>query len=176
MTVVCVHARSHVPILALVQISSAGFFEKKKIIAPVITVWERFSVAESHKCHNPPSPPTHQLFLNWESCGQWIKGLSMWLYMRVCKGNFPVYEHKEALLLVLFFFLGCLSLPPLLSVSSTSSALSISPCRAENADRYLFNLPTGRLCLRCVLLRVCMLGGNQSKKKGKPRSSIVQHV
>lgn len=57
MTVVCVHARSHVPILALVQISSAGFFEKKKIIAPVITVWERFSVAESHKCHNPPPQP-----------------------------------------------------------------------------------------------------------------------
>lgn len=37
MTVVRGHARSHVPILALDQFSSAGFSEKK-IIAPVITV------------------------------------------------------------------------------------------------------------------------------------------
>lgn len=139
MTVVCVQARSHVPILALVQFSSAGFFEKKKIIAPVITVWERFSVAENHKCHNPapPIPTAHQLFLNWESCGQRIKGLNMWLYMRVCKGNFPAFEDKEALLLFLLFFLGCLSLPPLLSVFFTSSALGVSPRQEEKADGFL---------------------------------------
>lgn len=174
MTVAGVHARSHVPILALVQFSSAGFFEKKKIIAPVITVWERFSVAESRKCYNPPPiPTTRQLFLNWESCGQRIKGLSMWLNMRVCKGNFPVYEHKEALLLFLLVFLGCLSLPLLLSVSFTSSPISVSS-RPENADGFLE--PAYRPSLSGMCVSACVLGGNPSKKKGKLRSSIVQHV
>lgn len=84
--------------------------------------------------------------------------------MRVCKGNFPVYEHKGALLLVLLIFLGCLSLPPLLSVSLTSSPLSVSSHQEENADG--FPEPAYRPSVS-VGASACVLGGESIKEEGK---------
>lgn len=124
-----------------------------------------------------PTPTAHQLFLNWESCGQRIKRWSMWLYMSVCKGNFAVYEHKEALWLVLLVFLGLPTpLTSALRLPSPHHLWSVSPSQEENADGFLQPAHRPSLSGVCVCASACTLGGNQSKKKAKLRSSIVQHV
>lgn len=151
MTVVCVHARSHVPTLALVQFSSAGFSEKKKIIAPVIMVWERFSVAENHKCHNhqPPSLQPISCFSTESLVVNKLRDLTCdytWVFARE---TFPAYEHKEALLLFLLVCLLWLSFSPISALCLLhliTSQRSTRPRRTRQTDP--FKLPTGRLCRR----------------------------
>lgn len=165
MTVVCVHARSHVPILALVQFSSAGFFEKKKkIITPVITVWGRFSVAESHKCHNPPSQSlqpiscfsTESLVVN--ELRDWACDYT-WEFARETfqstKKHYSCSSSSAA----------CPS--HLCSLSPSPHHLSVSHHAKKRMQTDSLNLPTGRLCPGCVLLLVCWEGRESIRKEGK---------
>lgn len=98
-TVVCVHAESLVPILAPLQFNSAEFLDKEEIIAPVITVWERFSVAKNQQMSKQP-PDHYSLSVvlligsNWEHCGRIIEGFhtcDYTLYVRAvwCERLFP---------------------------------------------------------------------------------------
>lgn len=88
--------------------------------------------------------------------------------MSVCKGNFPVYEHKEALWLVLLLFLG-LPAPPTsaLRLPSPHHLWSVSPSQEENADGFLQPAHRPSVSGVCVCASACTLGGNQSKKEGK---------
>lgn len=137
MTVVCVRADSLVPILAPLQFNSAEFSDKEEIIAPVITVWERFSVAKNQQMSKHPwslQPVScSSSALNWEPCGQLIKGfhtcdytIYVWVFRGHAEGNLFC---KEAQSLSLF------PSPSLLSVSFTSSPLSVSPPWGKEATK-----------------------------------------
>lgn len=155
--------------LALRQYNSAEFLDKEEIIAPVITVWERFSVAENQQMSKQPGslqPISCSSYVhNWEPCGQVIKGFHTCDYT-VHVGVFwgcarESFQHTMAkkysyslccspLSLVLF-------LPCLCSVSPSPHHLCLfhhyearKPGRALQPD--LFNVPSS--CTRCVRARV----------------------
>lgn len=152
--------------LACLQFNSAEFSDKEEIIAPVITVWERFSVAKNQQMSKHPDPYNPSLvpfMLSTESLV--VSSLRDFThviikYMSVlgpCKEIFSKYERKEQLLSLLLYFSGSLSLQSLFSVSFTSSPLSVSPQWGKEAHHSLICLTDqvyiGGVCL-CVYVHI----------------------
>lgn len=164
MAVVCVRTESLVPILVPLQFNSAEFSDIEEINAPVITVWERFSVAQNQQMSKHPwslqAISCSSSALNWESCGQLIKGFHTCDYTIYCmyecigamQGN-QEYERKEVQSLSLL-----LSLPPVSALCLvhliTSQCLTTVREGSHEEHRSLICL-TYRLLLWGACLCVC---------------------
>ncbi len=192
MTVVCVRAESLVPILASVQFNSAEFSEAEEIIAPVIVVWGRFSVAKNQQMskHAGFLQPVScsSCALNWAPCGQLIKGFNTcdytvhgWVFWGHARESFRSMSAKKY-----NYSLCCsLSLAPfpscLCSLSLSPHHLSVShhcegrkPRRASQPD--LFNVPTPsmRCVFECVRVCVCThVGDNESVKEERDETRYL---
>lgn len=183
MTVVCVRAESLVPILAFLQFNSAGFSDKEEIIAPVITVWERFSVAKNQQMSKHPwslQPVSCSSYaLNWEPCGQLIKGFNMWSYS-VCmsvlghaRESFLRMSTKKynsslccSLSLAVFHSRLCSLSPSPHHLSVSHHCEGRKPWRASQPD--LFNVQALWGVRLCVYVHTCERM-NQSKRRGEEK-------
>lgn len=174
------------PFLDPVQFSSAEFSNKEEIIAPVITVWERFSVAKNQQMSKHPSslqPVSCSSYaLNWEPCGQLIKGFHTCDYTiyTVCFGGHAreslyEYECKEVQLFsLLLSFSGPLSHPvSALCLLHLITSQCLTTVREGNHEehRSLICL-TRRVLVWSVCVCVCAYTWetmNQSKRKREER-------
>lgn len=197
MTVVCVRAESLVAILALLQFNSAGFSDKEEIIAPVITVWERFSVAKNQQMSKHPYPWSLQpvscssYALNWEPCGQLIKGFNMWSYS-VCmsvlghaRESFLRMSTKKynsslccSLSLAVFHSRLCSLSPSPHHLSVSHHCEGRKPWRASQPD--LFNVPTDRPTLwgvrLCVYAHTCERMNQSNKERRREMTLDGDHL